>query len=79
MVALRQAISKEKEMVQMSVAVQKLFRFMKVYLLMVHLCVCANSALFRKSFPVPVNSRLFPTFSSIRFSLSGFMLRSLIH
>jgi hypothetical protein len=26
-----------------------------------------------------MNSRLFPTFSSIRFSVSGFMLRSLIH
>jgi hypothetical protein len=28
---------------------------------------------------VPVSSRLFSTFSSIRFSVSGFMLRSLIH
>jgi hypothetical protein len=35
--------------------------------------------LFRKLTPVPVSSRLFPTFSSIRFSVSGFMLRSLIH
>mgnify|MGYP007133048323 CR=1 FL=1 len=26
-----------------------------------------------------MSSRLFPTFSSIRFSVSGFMLRSLIH
>jgi hypothetical protein len=28
---------------------------------------------------VPTISRLFPTFSSIRFSVSGFMLRFLIH
>ena len=28
---------------------------------------------------VPMHSRLFPTFSSIRFTVSGFMLRSLIH
>jgi hypothetical protein len=32
------------------------------------------------NFPtVPMSSRLFPTFSSVRFSVSGFMLRSLIH
>jgi hypothetical protein len=34
---------------------------------------------FRKISPVPMHSRLFPTFSSIRFSVSGFILRSLIH
>jgi hypothetical protein len=28
---------------------------------------------------VPMSSRLFPTFSSIRFKESGFMLSSLIH
>jgi hypothetical protein len=28
---------------------------------------------------VPMSSRLFPTFSSIRFGESGFMLRSLIY
>jgi hypothetical protein len=28
---------------------------------------------------VPMSSRIFPNFSSIRFSVSGFMLRSLIH
>ena len=30
-------------------------------------------------FPVPISLRLFPTFSSINFSVSGFMWRSLIH
>jgi hypothetical protein len=29
--------------------------------------------------PLPMCSRLFPTFSSMRFSVSGFMLRLLIH
>jgi hypothetical protein len=29
--------------------------------------------------PVPIYSRLFPTFSSISFRVSGFMWRSLIH
>jgi hypothetical protein len=29
--------------------------------------------------PVPMSSMFFPTFSSIRFTVSGFMLRSLIH
>ena len=32
-----------------------------------------------ETFPVPVSSRLFSTFSSIRFTVSGFILRSLIH
>jgi hypothetical protein len=35
--------------------------------------------LFRKFPPVPMHSRFLPTFSSIRLSASGFMLRSLIH
>jgi hypothetical protein len=30
-------------------------------------------------FPVPISSRVFPTFSSTNFSVSGFMWRSLIH
>ena len=29
--------------------------------------------------PIPMSLRLFPAFSSVRFSESGFMLRSLIH
>jgi hypothetical protein len=36
-------------------------------------------ALFRKLSPVLVCSRLFHTFFSIRFTLSGFMLRNLIY
>jgi hypothetical protein len=39
----------------------------------------AIAVLFRKFSPVPISSRLFPTFSSISFSVSGFMWSSLIH
>jgi hypothetical protein len=38
-----------------------------------------HEVLFRKFSPVSMNSRLFPTFSSIRFIVFGFTLRSLIH
>ena len=38
-----------------------------------------TGVLFRKFPPVPISSRHFPTFYSIRFSVSGFVLRSLIH
>jgi hypothetical protein len=36
------------------------------------------AALFRKLFPVPICSRQFSTSCYVRFSLSGFMMRSLI-
>ena len=39
----------------------------------------ATGVLFRKFPPVPMSSRLFPNFSSIRFSVFGFMQQSLIH
>jgi hypothetical protein len=35
--------------------------------------------MFRKLSPVPMCSKLFPTFSSIRFMVSDFMLRFLLH
>ena len=38
-----------------------------------------HGVLFRKISPMSMCSRLFPTFSSISFSVSGFMGRSLIH
>ena len=40
---------------------------------------CDNGGLFRKSFSVPVCSRLSSTFSSVRSSVSGFILRVLLH
>ena len=53
---------------------------MRSHLLIVDLSACATGigVLFRKLFPVQMCPRLFPTFSSVRFSVSGFMLRSLI-
>ena len=39
----------------------------------------AISVLLRESFSVPTSSKLFPTFSSIRFSVPSLMLRYLIH
>lgn len=52
---------------------------MRFYLLSVILGVRTIGVLFRKWSPLPMFSRLFPTLSSIRFSVSDFMLRSLIH
>jgi hypothetical protein len=47
--------------------------------LIVDLSACAINILFRKSCSVPMSLRVFPTFSSVRCNLSGFMLRPLIH
>ncbi|CAO2640937.1 hypothetical protein LEMLEM_LOCUS25557, partial [Lemmus lemmus] len=63
----------------MSFALQKLFSFIRSHLLIVSLSVCAAGVLFRKWFPVPMCSSVPPTFSSTRFSVAGFLLRSLIH
>ena len=62
-----------------SFAVQKLFSIMESHLLIVDVSVCAIGVLSRKLSLVSMRSSLFPTFSSIRFSVSGFMLISLIH
>ena len=48
-------------------------------MLIVALSICATGAISRKWSTVPINSGVFPTFSSMRFSVFGFMLRSLIH
>ena len=57
---------------------QKLFSFMMSHWLIV-LSACAIGILFRKSFPIQISSKLVPTFFSIRFSVSSFMLKFLIH
>ena len=62
-----------------SFSLQKLFSFTRSCLLIVDLSAYAIGALFRKLSPVPMHSRVFLIFSSIMFSVSGFMLRSLIH
>ena len=62
----------------MSFAIEKLFSFRRSHLLIVSLYVCASAVIFRKWFSVPICSRLLPTLSSIRFTVTGFMLRPLI-
>lgn len=62
----------------MSFALQTLFNFMRLYLLIVDLSAYAIDVLFRKLSPVLLHLRLFSTFSSIRLSVSEFILRSLM-
>ena len=62
-----------------SFALQKLLRFRRFHLLIVDLSVCATGVIFRKHFPVTINSIVFPTLSPNSFSVAVFMLRSLIH
>ena len=63
----------------MSFALLKLSSFMRSHLSIFDLRARTIGVLFRKFLPVPMSSRLFLTFSSITFSVSGFMLRALIH
>ena len=58
---------------------QKLCNFMRSHLWILDLTAQPIAVLFRNFSPVPISSRLFPTFSSISFSVSGFMCSSLIH
>lgn len=52
----------------LSLVVQKYFNFMVSHLLNVILSACTIGVMFRESFHVPMSSRLFTTFSCIRFS-----------
>jgi hypothetical protein len=63
----------------LSFVLQRLLSFMRAHLLILDPSSWAIGVLFRKLSPVPMSSRLFANFSSIRFSVSGFTLRSLIH
>jgi hypothetical protein len=60
-------------------ALQKLCNFMRFHLLILDLIAQAIAVLFRNFGPVPISLRLFTTFSSINFSVSGFMWSSLIY
>jgi hypothetical protein len=62
-----------------SFKMEKLFSFIRLYLIIVDLSLCANNGLFRKAFAVSRSSRLFLSFSSIRFRVTSFILRSFIH
>ena len=60
-----------------SFALQKPFSFMRSHLSIVDITAWSTCVLLRML--SQDSSRLFPTFFSIRFSVSGFMLRSLIY
>ena len=62
----------------MSFDLQKLFNFRRSHFLIVFVNVCAAGLIFRKWSPVLMCSSILPTFSSVRFSMAGFMLRSLM-
>ena len=63
----------------MSFALQKLCNFMSSHLLILDLRAQAIAVLFRNFSPVPICSRLFANFTSVSFSVPGFMWRSLIY
>jgi hypothetical protein len=62
-----------------SFVLQKLCNFKKSHLSILDLTAQAIAILSRNLSPVPISSRLSPTFSSIRFRVSGFMWCPLIH
>jgi hypothetical protein len=62
-----------------SFALWTLLSFMRSHVSIVYLRAWSISVPFRNVSPVPMCLRLFPTLSSIKFSLSTFMLKSLIH
>ena len=57
----------------------KMLSFMRFCVLFVGLCACVPGVLLRKSFPVPVLSKLLLIFSPVRLRVSNFTLKSLIH
>jgi hypothetical protein len=59
-------------------ALPKFCNFMRSHLSMLDLKTQASCVLFRSFSPVPISSRLFPTFSSVSFIVSCFMWISLI-
>jgi hypothetical protein len=76
---LSQSVCGLSVLLTVSFALQKLCNFMRSHLLILGLTAQAIGVLFRNFSPVPISSRLFPTFSSISSSVSGFTLSSLIH
>jgi hypothetical protein len=66
-------------LLRVSFALQELCNFMRSYLSILNLTAQTIAVVFRTFSPVPISSRLFPTFSSISFSVSVFMWRPLVH
>jgi hypothetical protein len=60
-------------------ALETLCNFMRSHLLILDLTAQAIGVLFRNLSPVPIYSRIFTTFSSISFTVSGFMWSSSNH
>jgi hypothetical protein len=59
--------------------VQKLFNFMKSHLSILYLSWWAAGVVLRKSFPIPISSKVFPAPSCTNFRVSGLIFKSLIH
>ena len=66
-------------LLMMSFALQKLCNFYEVPFVDSRSYSTSHFCSIQEFPPVPISSRLFPTFSSISFSVSGFMWSSLIH
>lgn len=58
-----------------SIALQKLFSFSRSQLLIMDFSACNFGVLFRKLSNIPMRSRIYLAFSSIRFSMSGLIFR----
>ena len=76
---LFQSVGHRLVLLTVSFASQKLCNFMRSHMSILDLTAQAIAVLFRNFSPVPISSRLFPTFSSISYTVSGFMWSSLIH
>jgi hypothetical protein len=74
-----QSVSCRFVLLTVSFALQKLCNFMRSHLSLLVLSAQAIAVLFRNFSPLPISLRLFSTFSSISFSVSGYMWSSLIH
>jgi hypothetical protein len=73
-----QSFSSHFVLLKVSFALQNLCNFMKFHLWFLDLA--AKAIALQECFsPAPISLRLFPTFSSISFSISGFMWSPLIH
>ena len=76
---LSQSVGSLFVLLTVSFALQKLCNFMRSHLSILSFTAQAIALQFRNFPPVPIFSRLFPTFSSISFRVSDFMWSSLIH
>jgi len=74
-----QPVSCRFVLLTMSFTLERLFIFMGWHLSIVDIIAWAIGLLYRKFVPVIMSLRFFPTLSSVRFSVSGFMSRSFIH